>query len=92
MTESPETKVAVLEAIVAAMSKASDERARLQDARHDAVMAELKALRLEFAAANQGDEFRRGQAAGVAGTVKAAWAVVGVLGGAAVTWLLNRGA
>jgi hypothetical protein len=92
MPETPETKVAVLEAIVAAMAKASDERARLQDARHEALMAEIKALRAELSAAGRDDEFRRGQASGVAGAVKAAWALVGLFGGAAISWLMNRGA
>jgi hypothetical protein len=92
MTDTPETQIAVLRVQLAGMERTAEERMKLADARHEALMAEMKALRAEFAAAGKDDEFRRGQASGVAGAVKAAWALVGLFGGAAISWLMNRGA
>jgi hypothetical protein len=91
MPESPETQIAVLRVQLAGMERTAEERMKLADARHAELIAEMKALRAELSSAGKDDEFRRGQAAGVAGTVKAAWAIVGVFGGAAVTWLMSRG-
>lgn len=89
---SAETKIAVLQVQLAAMEKASEERAKLQDARHEAVMSELKALRAEVTTDRHADEFRRGQMNGATGAVKAIWAVIGgtVVGGFA--WVITRGA
>jgi hypothetical protein len=76
--------VAELRADIEKQERLTDERRKLDDARHEAVMSQLGQLQLTIAS---GAAFNKG----ITTTVKAAWGAMGVTLGGVLSWFLQGG-